>query len=92
MLAQQQVTEKSFQINWRIVYSQTCILVVGPHQCITEIPRMLGKEVVADVESYRTKILYRKDSCCASITLAKSMYLPKPRDEASDMSSYFVNR
>lgn len=62
LLTQEQISEETLQINRWIVNTLHRTLVVGPYQCIAEVPGVLGKEVIIYIEAQRTQILYGKDS------------------------------
>ena len=56
LFTQKQVSEEALQIDRSIVNALNCVFIVRTHQRITEIPRMLGKHVVANLESYMAQI------------------------------------
>ena len=65
-----------FNIYSCIVYTRTSVFIVCTNQCVSEISRVLSKEVVVHFEAYGTEVQYGKNSCCSGVTLTKRMYLP----------------
>ena len=58
------------------------ILVVGPDQCVTEIPRMLLKHTVVCLEADGLQILDSEDGGGTGVALAEGVCLPDAGDEA----------
>ena len=56
-------------------------IVVGPHQRITEVPGMFGKQIIVDMETQGTEILDSKDSRSPGVSLPKGVNLPNTRYE-----------
>ena len=52
------------------------IIVIRTDESISEIPRIIGKNAVADIEPEGAKILYYKDSCCPCVSFTERVYLP----------------
>ena len=77
LLAEQQVTEETFKVSEGIVDALRGVLVVGANQCIAEVPRMFGKEVVINHEPQRAQVLDGEDRRGARVALAEGMYLPQ---------------
>lgn len=51
-----------FKIYSCIVYTCTSVFIVCTNQCVSEIPRVLSKEVVVHFEAYGTEAQYGKNS------------------------------
>ena len=47
-----QITKEMFKIYSCIVYTRTSVFIVCTNQCVSEIPRVLSKEVVVHFEAY----------------------------------------
>ena len=65
-----------FKIYSCIVYTHTSVFIVCTNQCVSEIPRVLGKKVVVYFEAYGMEVQYGKNCCCSGVTFTKRMYLP----------------
>ena len=92
LFTEQQIAEKAFKIDWGVVDTFYQILVIGPYQSIAEIPGMVGKQVVVNIESRRAEVLYRKDGCGSRIALSKGMNLPNPGNKTGDMRNHLILR
>ena len=77
LLVQNQIAEEGFQKLRCGKDAFGYVVVVGAHQCIAKVPRIIGKGFVADVEVERAQIFNGEDGCCARVALAKWMNLPK---------------
>lgn len=49
LASQQQIPEKTLQIYRCIINYFLCFLVIHSHQCITEMPRMICKQIVTHI-------------------------------------------
>ena len=83
--AQQHIAEEAFQIYGCFVYTILQVTVVGSDQCVAEVPRVGGKEVVGDLETERLEIFDHKDCRSAGVALTKGVYLPQVSAEAGEM-------
>ncbi len=59
------------------IYTLSQVPVVGTYQGITEIPRVMGEQVVIDFETTGTQILYYKYSRCSRIPFTERVILPQ---------------
>ena len=91
MFGKNEIAKERFDIFGGGINTFTQIVVVGTNQSITEIPRMIGKRFVADVEAKRAQIFDCKHCCCTGIPLTKSVNLPNPRYKLSDMRDSIVD-
>lgn len=90
LLAEEQVTEETFQIDRGVVDAFHGILVVGADKGVAKIPRVFCKQVVLHVKAYRAQVLYGEHGRGAGVAFAESVDLPKSGDETGDMSDKVV--
>ena len=90
LLTQKQIPEKTFQIDRSIVNPLHDISIIGPHQGVTEIPRMICKHIIVYPEAQIPQIKDCKDSRCACISLTKRMNLPDSGNKLSDMGHQII--
>ena len=84
-LAKQQIPEKPVEVFRRGVNAELVVVVICPYQCVSEIPRIFGKQIIVDRKTEHAQILDRKNGGRACVALAKRMDLPNARNEFRDM-------
>ena len=75
MLAKKQIAEESLKVYGRVIDALNGILVVGTNQGISEVPRVLGKHIVAYLETYVTQIENSENGRCAGVALEHPLFL-----------------
>jgi hypothetical protein len=92
LFSQQEIAEKPFKIYRGIVYSFQGVLVICTYQGISEIPGMICKHVIVNIESDRPQVLDKEYGRSTCIALAKRMNLPEIRNELCNMGDDNVVR
>lgn len=76
MLRKNKIPEERFNVFGGGINAFAQIVVVSTNQGITEIPRMIGKRFVANVEAKRAQVFDCEHCRCTGVPLTESVNLP----------------
>jgi len=67
------------------------IVIVGPYEGITEIPRIFSEYIVGDIKTEGTEIFDKENRRCSGVAFAEHMDLPQVRNKQSEMADDLVH-
>ena len=91
-LVQQQIPQKKFHVLRCFTDAVFQIIIVSPYKGVSEVPCIIGKNVVGHIKSKCSHVLDEEHCCCSGVALSEYVNLQKSRNENRKVMDDLIHR